>query len=241
VASKFGFLPLGGTSVGASCYLYALESTRLLIDCGVQPGMLGADSLPKLELLRDHRPDALVITHAHSDHIGALAVVKLLFPDLPVYMTQATARITLPMLLDAARVAQRNGSPMFNEADGVKALQQVTTFAPDSPFEIGEVTLTPRVSGHIVGAVGLMLEATLSGGLTWLAVVALINMAVSLYYYLIPVAEMYLKPATGSLTLPNRAGYISALSLSLLGTLALGIAPAPTLSLTHFLSRLLGG
>ena len=103
MASEFGFLPLGGTSVGASCYLYELGGTRLLIDCGVQPGLLGAESLPKLELLKDHRPDALVITHAHSDHIGALAVLKLMYPHLPVYMTEATARITLLMLLDAAK------------------------------------------------------------------------------------------------------------------------------------------
>ncbi len=163
---EFGFLPLGGTNVGASCYLYALGRTRLLIDCGVQPGLLGADSLPKLELLKDNRPDALVITHAHSDHIGALAVVKLLFPELPVYMTEATARITLPMLLDAAKVAQRSGSPMFNESDVVKALQRVTTFAENVPFEIGEVTLVPRVGGHIVGAVGVMLEHT-SGFRVW--------------------------------------------------------------------------
>ncbi len=156
--SELRFLPLGGTNVGASCYLYELGGTRLLIDCGVQPGLSGAESLPKLELLADNRPDALIITHAHSDHIGALAVVKLMYPYLPVYMTEATARITLPMLIDAAKVAQRNGSPMFNEGDVVKALQQVNIFAPDVPFEIGEVTLTPRVSGHIVGAVGLMLE-----------------------------------------------------------------------------------
>ena len=78
--SEFNFLALGGTNVGASCYLYELGSTRLLIDCGVQPGLLGAASLPKLELLKNSRPDALVVTHAHSDHIGALAVVKLMFP-----------------------------------------------------------------------------------------------------------------------------------------------------------------
>jgi len=158
VTSEFRFLPLGGTNVGASCYLYELGNTRLLIDCGIQPGLLGAASLPRLELLKEHRPDALVITHAHSDHIGALAVLKLMFPDLPVFMTDATARITLPMLLDAAKVAQRNGSPMFTEADVVKALQRVTTISPDVPFEIGEVTLTARRGGHIVGAVGLMLE-----------------------------------------------------------------------------------
>ncbi len=89
-----------------------------------------------------------------------------MYPDLPVYMTEATARITLPMLLDAARVSQRNGSPVFNEGDVVKALQHVTTFTPDVPFEIGDVTLTPRVSGHIVGAVGLLLEHT-SGFRVW--------------------------------------------------------------------------
>ncbi len=156
--SEYGFMALGGTNVGASCYLYELGNTRLLIDCGVQPGLLGQASLPKLELLKDHRPDALVITHAHSDHLGALAVIKLLLPNLPVYTSEATARIGLPMLLDAARVAQRNGSPMFTEADVVKALQQVTTFTPNVAFEVGEIKLIPRVSGHIVGAVGLMLE-----------------------------------------------------------------------------------
>lgn len=156
--SEYGFMALGGTNVGASCYLYELGNTRLLIDCGVQPGLLGQASLPKLELLKDHRPDALVITHAHSDHLGALAVVKLLLPNLPVYTSEATARIGLPMLLDAARVAQRNGSPMFTEADVVKALQQVTTFTPNVAFEVGEIKLIPKVSGHIVGAVGLMLE-----------------------------------------------------------------------------------
>jgi len=59
-------------------------------------------------------------------------------------MTEATARITPPMLLDAAKVAERNGSPMFNQADVVKALQSVTTFTPNVPFEIGEVTLYPE-------------------------------------------------------------------------------------------------
>jgi predicted metal-dependent RNase len=44
------FLALGGTTVGASCYLYELGTTRLLIDCGVQPGLMGAESLPQLEL-----------------------------------------------------------------------------------------------------------------------------------------------------------------------------------------------
>lgn len=127
-----------------------------------------------------------------------------------------------------------------DRVEGLRGLGQRAPFAA-AVFTLSLLSLAgiPPLAGF-AGKV-LLLEATLSGGLTWLAVVAVVNMAVSLYYYLIPVTEMYLKPATGSLTLPTRAGYISALSLSLLGTLVLGIAPASALSLTRFLTSLLGG
>ena len=78
-------------------------------------------------------------------------------------MTEATARIALPMLLGAARVAERSGAPLFNQDDVLRLLQRVTLIAPHAPFEVGEVTLTPRPSGHIVGAVGLLLEHRPSG------------------------------------------------------------------------------
>lgn len=161
------FLPLGGTNVGASCYLYEFGHTRVLIDCGVQPGLLGKDSLPKLELLTDHRPDALVITHAHSDHLGAVPLLSKLLPGLPIYTTAATARIALPMLLDAARVGERNGAPLYSEADVVQLLRQVTLIEPHVPFEIGELILTARPSGHIVGAVGVLLEHRPTGFRIW--------------------------------------------------------------------------
>jgi Cft2 family RNA processing exonuclease len=161
------FLPLGGTSVGASCYLYELGSTRLLVDCGIQPGVLGTESLPKLDQLTELKPNALIVTHAHSDHLGAVPLLTKLLPGIPVWMTDATARIALPMLSDAAKVATRNGAPLFTEADVVRLLQHITPITPHEPFEIGEVTLTPRPSGHIVGAVGLLLEHRPTGLRVW--------------------------------------------------------------------------
>ena len=53
---SYRFLPLGGTNVGAVCYLYELGRTRILMDCGVQPGLLAEKSLPRLELLKSTRP-----------------------------------------------------------------------------------------------------------------------------------------------------------------------------------------
>jgi len=161
------FLPLGGTGVGASCYLYELGSTRLLVDCGIQPGLLGAESLPQLDLLAGLKLDALIVTHAHSDHLGAVPLLSKLMPGLPVFMTEPTARIALPMLTDAARVAERNGAPLFSQEDVLRLLQHVTLFTLHTPFDVGEVTLTPRPSGHIVGAVGLLLEHRPSGFRAW--------------------------------------------------------------------------
>lgn len=130
---------------------------------------------------------------------------------------------------------------------GSDCLSNLRGLGQRSPYGAVVLTLSllslagvPPLAGF-VGKV-LLLDAALAGGLTWLVVVAAINFAVALYYYLLPIVEVYLtKPAAASPQLPNRVGYTLALSLSLLGSLALGIAPAPMLSLTQLLSRLLGG
>ncbi len=87
----------------------------------------------------------------------------------------------------------------------------------------------------------LLLDVTLSGGLTWLAVVAVLNFAVALYYYLLPTAEIYLRSPNTSQRLPNQAGYLLALGLSVFGTLVIGVLPNTALTLTEQLSRLFGG
>lgn len=87
----------------------------------------------------------------------------------------------------------------------------------------------------------LLLEATLSDGLVWLVIVAAINFALALYYYhLMPIVEMYLKTPETALSLPNRPGYIASLSISVLGTLLIGIFPSLALDVTQYLAKLLG-
>jgi ribonuclease J len=95
------FAPLGGLGeIGMNCALYGYGPANarqwLMVDLGV--GFAGED-LPGIDLLV---PDlifiekakkslvGIVITHAHEDHIGALAE---LWPDLgaPVYMTRFAA------------------------------------------------------------------------------------------------------------------------------------------------------
>src|ERR1700722_11243504 len=97
------FVPLGGLGeIGMNCALYGYgpANTRkwLMVDLGV--GFAGEDLpgidllMPDLAFIETTKKDlvGVVITHAHEDHIGALAE---LWPDLgvPVYMTRFAARL----------------------------------------------------------------------------------------------------------------------------------------------------
>ena len=80
--SKLRFIGLGGTDeVGASSYLYLLKEGNLLIDAGVRPGRVGEAALPKFELLAEHPPTAMVLTHAPFNHVAlgsrVVATVRL--------------------------------------------------------------------------------------------------------------------------------------------------------------------
>ncbi len=98
------FLPLGGSGeigMNFNAYGYGPENDRkwIVVDCGVMFGREtstpGVDVImPDISFLAERREDVLgiVATHAHEDHIGAIAP---LWPMLrcPVYATPFTARI----------------------------------------------------------------------------------------------------------------------------------------------------
>lgn len=97
--SDLAFLPLGGTGeIGMNLNLYRCNGKWLAVDCGIG---FGGSELPEVDVMMadpgfiaDRRDDlvGLVITHAHEDHIGAVAH---LWPQLrcPVYATPFAAAV----------------------------------------------------------------------------------------------------------------------------------------------------
>lgn len=93
------FLPLGGTGeIGMNLNLYRFGGQYLAVDCGIG---FGGNELPEADVImpdpgfiaeRRDRLLGLIITHAHEDHIGAVAH---LWPRLrcPVYATKFAAAV----------------------------------------------------------------------------------------------------------------------------------------------------
>lgn len=92
-ATEFWFLPLGGTGeIGMNMNLYGHDDCWLLVDCGTtfagpdEPGPRVQMADPGAMQAAGIKPAALLLTHAHEDHLGAVAA---LWPQLrcPVHGT----------------------------------------------------------------------------------------------------------------------------------------------------------
>jgi ribonuclease J len=106
ISGTLEVVPLGGLGeFGMNMMAVSWEDTTVLIDAGVMfpdPDQLGVDLIiPDLSYLETRRASikALVLTHGHEDHIGAVPHVAPLF-DGPVYGTGMTLALVEPKLAE---------------------------------------------------------------------------------------------------------------------------------------------
>ncbi len=148
---------LGGFGeVGRSCILVDTGESRVLLDVGLSPSGYGPDAYPYLWApeFRIEELDAVVISHAHMDHVGLLPLLFKFGFRGPVYVTPPTRDIMIIILQDLIDLARREGvEPPFTNADIQLALTRVipvnynvvTDVAPD-------IKLTFINAGHILGS-----------------------------------------------------------------------------------------
>lgn len=152
---------LGGASaIGASACLVTVGNTRILVDCGVR--FVQDRPLPELSRLQDIHLDAIVVTHAHSDHTGGLAVVHSLHPGTPIYLTSATAELVRILQLDALKIMdsqeREKEIPLFHEEQVHSMLQACVPVNFGENVTVNEVRFTWLPAGHILGAAMLYIE-----------------------------------------------------------------------------------
>src|SRR4051812_50224420 len=123
----------------------ACAGTAILVDAGVmfpEPVLLGVDLIiPDLRLLQQYRIQALVLTHGHEDHIGAVPHV-LPYIDGPIYGTPFTLALVEPKL----REHELEG---VNELITVRPKTRVTV----GPFEIEFIRVTHSIPDCVALAI----------------------------------------------------------------------------------------
>jgi metallo-beta-lactamase family protein len=180
--------PLKLTFLGAnrqvtgSCYCLEAAGSRILIDCGMfqERQFQWRNYEPFSVDLK--RVDAMVLTHAHLDHVGLIPKLIREGYTGPVFTTKPTIELAELVMTDAAKIQnedaqykskrhQNSGrtsrfpvAPLYSEEHAHQAVKQMRG------FEYGEVvavapgiTAKFRDAGHILGASMVELNVTENG------------------------------------------------------------------------------
>ena len=106
------------TEIGANSYLLEFAGRRVVLDCGMHPKHEGEDALPDLRLVPDGELDAIIVTHAHLDHIGSLPVLMRRQPRARVFMSPPTAQLGEALLHNSVNVMARPNGPASANGHG---------------------------------------------------------------------------------------------------------------------------
>ncbi|WP_247645019.1 MBL fold metallo-hydrolase [Brucella pituitosa] len=134
-----GFGEKGRTSVGIR------SDRRLLFDAGIKVGAKGRDYYPAIAEHDVAALDAVFISHAHEDHIGALNWLRACGFQGTFYMTPETHEDAEAMLSQYADPAHQRAHPLQDA--------HIKLFTPGQSIRIGDSEILSGRSGHVAGGV----------------------------------------------------------------------------------------
>lgn len=161
-------------TVTGSKFLVDTPSARVLVDCGMFQGKKDLRELNWAEFPVDPATiDAIVISHAHLDHVGYLPALVRKGYDRSVWASESTGRLAGVVMADSGRIqvedakrANRKGYtkhrpalPLYTEEDAIAAAALFRVAPWHDAVEIADgVTLRLSRAGHILGSASILLE-----------------------------------------------------------------------------------
>jgi metallo-beta-lactamase family protein len=160
--------------VTGTAHLLEINGHRILLDCGLfDSNRLDPDSPNRRFDFEPNGLDAVIVSHAHNDHIGRLPCLVRSRYRGPIITTPATADILSVMLRDSARIQREdarnaqirnphvNGpiEPLFELIDVEFVVEQLSRLPYSEPREVVPgVVLTFLDAGHILGSAMVQLD-----------------------------------------------------------------------------------
>ena len=163
-------------TVTGSKHIVRTSRATVLLDCGLFQGHRDEANRRNRSLPVDaSKLDAVVLSHAHLDHSGALPVLVHAGYRGSIYATPATRDLCAPMLEDAAYIQQADArhiakliergvaldpvTPLYDHDDVVATLAAMIGVPYHRPHEIAPgITLTFLDAGHVLGSAIVVLD-----------------------------------------------------------------------------------
>ncbi|HJU79712.1 MAG TPA: MBL fold metallo-hydrolase [Nitrososphaeraceae archaeon] len=145
---------LGGFSeIGRSSMLIVTHESKILLDFGIKTYKVeDTDLLPRLDIygVGMNEIDAVIISHAHLDHCGAVPILCKYGYDGPVYCTEPTFPIMISILQD---YLSKSKEPLYSIRDIESLISHVIPLNYGAVTDISpDVRITFANSGHMIGS-----------------------------------------------------------------------------------------
>jgi metallo-beta-lactamase family protein len=176
----------GAGGVTGSKHLVEVAGKRILLDCGLFQGRRRLTRDLNSALPFDVKSiDAVVLTHGHLDHCGAIPLMVKLGYTGPIYTTAATRDVTEWILLDSAHIQVHDlaymrkhhiegaefAEPLYTPEDVSQAMKQfqAVPYVSEKIYKSDWLEILPNIkikfydAGHILGSAVITLEAQEEG------------------------------------------------------------------------------
>jgi putative mRNA 3-end processing factor len=145
---EVSFLGAMGT-VGCSGILIDTGTEKILLDYGTRPREIP----PKFPIQLPKKPDAIILSHCHLDHSGALPLFFRDSENLPIYAINVTKPLAELLLLDSIKVSREEGIELpFEKKEINTTLRNFVDCNYREEFNVHNSKITFYDAGHVPGS-----------------------------------------------------------------------------------------
>ncbi|MEI8342830.1 MAG: MBL fold metallo-hydrolase, partial [Verrucomicrobiota bacterium] len=161
--------------IGANSYCLEAAGKKIVLDSGMHPRAYGDEATPDFNALGDDSVDAILLTHAHQDHVGTIPLLMRRQPRALAFMSEATKQLSEVMLHNSVNVMMKQREefglqnyPLFTHREVDNAVRRWQGCPLNQPISLegerlGSAEADPSFelfnAGHVLGAMGVMIRA----------------------------------------------------------------------------------
>jgi putative mRNA 3-end processing factor len=136
-------------TVGSSAVLVDTGIEKIVLDYGTKI----REMPPLFPIPIEGKPDAVIASHTHLDHIGGIPIFSAGGNSVPIYGINVTRPLTELLLLDSLKISREEGVELpFTKADVITTIKNFLPVSYRQPFKLRKTRITAFNAGHIPGS-----------------------------------------------------------------------------------------